>query len=305
MARNIVKAKLDIIFKKLFTDKDNGYILKCFISDILEIPFDEITKIEIMNTEVPPIDIDGKFSRLDLKLTVNNSLVNVEVQISDRGDFPERTLYYWAKTYGNQLKSGEEYAELMQTISVNIVNFSVFDTADYYSKYTMADLEHNRILTDKCSLHFFELRKINKNKSNKSRKELWMQLIDAESEEELEMLTNTGVPGIAEGVVAIKKMSADEKTRAIAEWREDRLREERSALGNAVRIGEERGRQQGMKQGMKQGIRQGIKQGREQGASEMRKKMVIKLIAAGMSDEEIKAIAEIGDGELKDIKNSN
>ena len=128
-----------------------------------------------------------------------------------------------------------------------------------------------------------------------------MQLIDAESEEELEMLTNTGVPGIAEGVVAIKKMSADEKTRAIAEWREDRLREERSALGNAVRIGEERGRQQGMKQG----IRQGIKQGREQGASEMRKKMVIKLIAAGMSDEEIKAIAEIGDGELKDIKNSN
>lgn len=136
-----------------------------------------------------------------------------------------------------------------------------------------------------------------------------MQLIDAESEEELEMLTNTGVPGIAEGVVAIKKMSADEKTRAIAEWREDRLREERSALGNAVRIGEERGRQQGMKQGIRQGIKQGreqgIKQGREQGASEMRKKMVIKLIAAGMSDEEIKAIAEIGYGELKDIKNSN
>lgn len=38
MGRNIVKAKLDIIFKRLFADERNSDILHAFISDILDIP---------------------------------------------------------------------------------------------------------------------------------------------------------------------------------------------------------------------------------------------------------------------------
>ena len=33
MARNIVKAKLDIIFKKLFTDEGNQHLLQAYLSD--------------------------------------------------------------------------------------------------------------------------------------------------------------------------------------------------------------------------------------------------------------------------------
>ena len=35
MARNIVKAKLDVVFKKLFMDEGNQHILQAFLSDIL------------------------------------------------------------------------------------------------------------------------------------------------------------------------------------------------------------------------------------------------------------------------------
>lgn len=44
---DIVKAKLDVIFKKLFTSDDE--VLRCFLADILDIPKNEITQINIEN----------------------------------------------------------------------------------------------------------------------------------------------------------------------------------------------------------------------------------------------------------------
>ena len=41
MARNIVKAKLDIIFKKLFTDDGDNELLIGLLDAILELPEDE------------------------------------------------------------------------------------------------------------------------------------------------------------------------------------------------------------------------------------------------------------------------
>lgn len=42
MGRNIVKAKLDIIFKTMFTKSENEDILHSFLSTMLELPYDSI-----------------------------------------------------------------------------------------------------------------------------------------------------------------------------------------------------------------------------------------------------------------------
>ena len=49
-SRNIVKAKLDIIFKKLFSDKNNEDLLHDFLSSLLEIPYDDIKHIVVENS---------------------------------------------------------------------------------------------------------------------------------------------------------------------------------------------------------------------------------------------------------------
>ncbi len=106
------------------------------------------------------------------------------------------------------------------------------------------DARHDR-LTDKCAIHFFELKKINKEKPNtEDRKELWMQLIDAESEEEFNMLANTNIEPIKKAVVAIKEMDADEEIREKAFQRETALRDRASALRFA--------RDEGIKEGIKE-----------------------------------------------------
>lgn len=93
---------------------------------MLNIPTESITEIVVNNPEMPPESITGKFSRLDLSLTVDNRLVNVEIQVKNDVDYRDRTLFYWAKLYTSELKSGEDYSELKQTITINIINFICF-----------------------------------------------------------------------------------------------------------------------------------------------------------------------------------
>lgn len=262
MGRNIVKAKLDVIFKRLFADEDNLDLLHDFLSSLLEIPHDSITNIVVQNPEIMPESISGKFSRMDLKLTVNDSLVNVEMQIKDEPDFRDRVLFYWAKLYSGDLKSGDEYGDLRQSISINIMNFNMFDCPEYHSVFKIEETTRHEILSDKCAIHFFELKKINRKKADKNnRMELWLQLVNAESEEELDMLQNTNVPEIKKAVRVIHRMSDDEKLRELAEMREKALHVEATALGHAKREGIDIGIGIGIKQGINQGIQQGIKQG--------------------------------------------
>ena len=73
-----------------------------------------------------------------------------------------------------------------------------------------------------------------------------MQLIDAESEEEFEMLAKTDIEPIKKAVVAIKEMDADEKIRELAFQRETALRDRASALRfsreEGIKEGEVKGR---------------------------------------------------------------
>ena len=291
MSRNIVKAKLDIIFKKLFADAKNEDILRAFISDILDIPYDSINRIEITNPELVPESIDEKFSRMDVKLTVNNKLVNIEIQINNEGFFEDRATYHWARLFTSDLKSGEDYGQIKQCIAINIINFNMFDCSEYHSSFSIReDVRHDK-LTDKCAIHFFELKKINKEPNPRDRKELWMQLINAENEEELDMLNNTNVPAIQRAVVVIKDMSADERIREAAWQRETMLHDKATALRFARDSGYTEGRSEGMAEGMKKGRSEGIAEGMEKGREEGRSEG----IAEGMEKGETKAKAALAD----------
>ena len=80
-----------------------------------------------------------------------------------------------------------------------------------------------------------------------------MQLINAENEEELDMLNNTNVPAIQRAVVVIKDMSADERIREAAIRRETMLHDKATALRFARDSGYTEGRSEGIAEGIEQG----------------------------------------------------
>ncbi len=268
MARDVVSAKLDVIFKKIFTE--NKDMLHEFLADVLEIPSESIKDIVITNPELPPETTDGKFSRLDLNLKVDNSLMNVEIQVKGDNDYRDRTLFYWAKLYTSELKSGETYGQLKKTVTINIINFNMFDGNDYHTEVVTAIKGTDQIFSDKFNMHFFELKKVGKKVNPNNRKELWMQFLNADSEEDFEMLKQTNVPIMNKAVNVIYDLSEDTRIREMARIREKALHDEASALANAKK--------------------EGRVEGRAEGKAEAEADIIAKMKAYGMTEEQIKAI---------------
>ncbi len=266
MGRDVVSAKLDVIFKKLFTENED--LLHSFVASMLDIPSESIKKITISNPELSPETVASKFSRLDLSLNVDDRLVNVEIQVKIDNDYRDRTLFYWAKLYASELKSGEYYGTLKQTITINIINFNMFEGNDYHTEVAAIIKGSNEIFSDKFSMHFFELKKLSKHP--KTSREQWLQFINADSEEDFEMVEATSMPIIQKAVKIIYDMSEDTKTREIARLREKALHDEASL--------------------MRQAQEKGIAIGEKRGRAEERNSIIAKMKASGMSEEQINDI---------------
>ena len=284
MARNIVSAKLDIIFKKIFTE--NKDMLHSFVASMLDIPPESITDIVVTNPEMPPETMTGKFSRLDLSLKVDDKLVNVEIQVKNDADYRDRTLFYWAKLYSSELKSGEDYSELKQTITINIINFNMFAGENYHNEIAAVIKETGEVFSDKFSIHFFELKKVGKKPNPDSSRELWLQFINADNEEALDMLSQTNVPIMKKAVNVIYDMSEDTKIREIARLREKAMHDEASALKHAKAEGMAKGIAKGMAKGRAEGMAKGLTKGVEK----EREATIRMLKANGFSDEQINAM---------------
>ena len=291
----IVKLKLDVIFKRVFGDANNEDIIAAMISALLEIPRGDIRKIEIQNVELPPEELEGKFSRLDLKLNVDDQIVNVEMQVNYEPDFRERTLFYWSKIYGSDLKAGHSYGELKQTYCVNIINFNIFDCEDYHSDFVVMEKNRHEILCDKLSIHFFELKKIDNVRKNQAMED-WLHLINAETEEELMAIQQTTtIPEVKKTIVMLRHLSADEKVRQEAYYREKRMHDEDNAIIGSRREGFREGKAAGLAEGeakgraegRAEGEAKGLVKGRAEGEQTMRTRLMEKWRAMGMTEEEI------------------
>ena len=109
----------DLLFKKMFVDHPG--LLKDLVSRLMGISLESIGEFSVTNAEIPPEALGLKHCRLDVNMKVGGRRVALEVQAEDRGDFPERTLYYWAKDYASALASGRGYLELPQTSILCII----------------------------------------------------------------------------------------------------------------------------------------------------------------------------------------
>ena len=265
----IIKLKLDVIFKAMFGREGSESVLSDFLSRLLEIPRESIQRIIMDNVELMPDNYADKFCRVDLKMQVDERLINIELQINNEESFRERTLYYWSRIYGSELKSGEDYSNLKETICINIVNFNLFDCDTFHSHFKIMEKSRHEVLTDKFGIHFFELKKIGKRPNKDNPMELLLQLINAETEEELVMLENTNVKEINNAIFILRELNADENMRRIAEMREKALHDEATAMNAAEK--------RGMEKGLEKGRAEVVEKMRESGMTEEQIKSILKL----------------------------
>lgn len=229
-----VTPKLDLVFKKIFGDVRNTDILADFLATVLGIKTSEITDIEILDNEIIPDILLSKFSRLDLRITINKATsINIEIQVLNYGNYKERTLFYWAKMYTGELQKNEDYLNLKNAIAINIIDFNIFDCEEYHSTFKIFEEHRKELLTDKFRIDFLELRKAKECKERDSmtnKKQMWMDFLNtnADDEKTLERLSSES-PIMKKAVAVLRQMSVDEKELYEIEQREKAVRDEISA----------------------------------------------------------------------------
>jgi predicted transposase/invertase (TIGR01784 family) len=227
--------KNDTLFKMVFVKFPN--LLKRLVSIILAIRFENIEEFIITNPEMPPDVIGDKFCRLDILMKVDGQQVDLEIQVSNEGDYPERSLYYWARAYSSALGEGEEYRRLPRTIIISIVAFNLFDCAGFHSVFQVLEVKRFAALTDKLCLHYLELMKLPEVNDAEDELKLWLTLFNAETEEELAKIEKMGVPVMNQAIGAYRQVVATEEFKEIERLRSRARHNEASALGNARREG--------------------------------------------------------------------
>ena len=247
MERRLLNPKIDFVFKKIFGSEKHPGVLISFLNAVLK-PKNNITDVEIKNTDIDKSYIEDKFSRLDVKaVTSKNEIINIEIQLKNEYNMIQRSLYYWSKLYEEQLSEGDRYDKLCRTICINILDFKYLKNDRFHNGYRLKEIETNEELTDLEEIHFIEipkLKKINSEKDIVDVLEGWVEFLrDPESEvvRKLEMTNKE----IREAKDELYRLSMDEKERALYFIREKSIRDEISALANA----EEKGMERGIKKG--------------------------------------------------------
>lgn len=236
----IVKPKIDVVFKKLFGSKENIHILKAFIACVLGIEKNRITDITIESSELIPEFADEKFGRVDIKCTIDNFItVNAELQALCYPDYKDRTLYYWSRLFTLGLKKGKKYGTLPQTVCINILGYNLFTDKSYHSLFKIKEENRNEILTDKFTVHFYELGKLPEKTDENADDPIlqWLWLINAETKEELEMLANSNIPEIRDAVTVVKYFSKDEQMQWNAFQHEMAILDHAAELDAAIESG--------------------------------------------------------------------
>ena len=230
--------KSDVLFKMLFVKYPD--LLKRLVAVLLAIPLDSIKEFQTINTEMPPEEIGKKFCRLDINMIVDDKRVNIEIQIEDEGNYPERSMFHWAKMFASALPSGNNYSLLPKTIVISILGFNQFDCTEVHSEFAPMEINRHEILSDKQRYHFFELPKLPDVDSinTNSEKDLWLALFNAETEEELEKLVSNGGEVMSQAVEAYRGITATEEFKYYEILRARTKHDEAQAIHSAEMRGE-------------------------------------------------------------------
>ena len=183
----IMKPKIDFAFKELMTDE---MVRKGFLAAFLKLNPDDIKETSLLNTNLRREHEDDKQGILDVRVALNgNTEIDVEINLTKLDVWANRSLFYLAKMYTEQIKPGDPYVKLKKCVSISILDFRLFENElDFYSCFHIREDNRHFLYTDKMEFHVIELPKLPEELKEGDNILAWAKFINAEHREEFEML---------------------------------------------------------------------------------------------------------------------
>jgi predicted transposase/invertase (TIGR01784 family) len=245
-SHTLLDPKNDYVFKKLFVGAPA--LLAALINAVRpnERP---VTVIEVLNPNITPEDLAGKFIVLDILVEDDRGLLyNIEMQVRRYKAYSARSTYYLAHALIGQLGGGQDYHLLKGVIGIHLLDYELFNGPEQQTQavwcFEMRDrLQPDVKLGDELQLNIIEMRKADRLKL--ASHELADLLTFFEHwQEETTMNQMTSAP-IQQAMAQLRALSADTATRQTA-WNRERALISEITERRAER---EEGRQEGRQEG--------------------------------------------------------
>lgn len=218
----------DYLFRALL--QRSNKTLRGLIGALLHLEPEQIQSAVITNPIELGAYIDEKTFLLDVKVILNNNIViNLEMQVVNEHNWPERSLSYVCRAFDN-LNSGEAYHQVKPVIHIGLLDFTLFpEHPEFYATYQLLNIKNHTVYSDKLRLSVLDLTQIALATEEDKRYHIdrWAALFKAATWEELKMYAQKD-EYIQEASSTIYQLSQDESVRLQCEAREDYYRRQRS-----------------------------------------------------------------------------
>ena len=237
----IYNLKNDIIFQAFFARKGNEQFLIDFLNALLKMDIKSIEIREEVNLE--RLSKEEKGGRLDLQARLGDgTIVSIEMQMKDEGNFKERTTMYAGKVESREVEKGTKYEDISQIIMINILGFNMLDVEDYISETAIVLDKHRdyEVLTG-IKWYFIELPKFREAKPDMNEKvNQWLAFIDDNNKELVDMAEDKNET-LKKARIEMNYLTGDAEVRRLAELREKWEMDRINAISYATKVGKEEG----------------------------------------------------------------
>ena len=158
--------KYDKAFKEIMMKKENFFILKKVLENILEIEVKEI-ELRPLNLNTNNIYVKGK--ETDLLILTNQGKIEIEVNTHYEDYVRVRNFCYITNIYQNEITEGSKYSEEIKMIQINL-NYGVKDK-EYKRIYKMRDEEGKEYIKN-CIIYEINMDKYKEILYNKNKEEI-------------------------------------------------------------------------------------------------------------------------------------
>ena len=217
----------DYMFRVILQKHKN--VLRSVVCACLKLKAEEVQDIVVQNPIELGEAIDDKTFIWDIHVLLNNNMIiNLEMQVLDLKDWPERSLSYLARSYDNVVK-GDEYINVKPVYHIGFLNYTLFpEYPEFFAKYRMMNIKNHNVYTTKFNLYVVDLTKIELATQEDVDTGLvyWTQVFKAKTWEELRQMAERNQE-LQEATEALYVYNQDEIVKEKCRARQDYYNHER------------------------------------------------------------------------------
>jgi predicted transposase/invertase (TIGR01784 family) len=264
----------NFFFFKVMGEKGDEVQLLGFINAVLHRTGENrFNSVEILENKTFTAEVAGdKSSILDIRAILQDSTrTNIEVQLRNQHNMDRRSLFYWSREYARSLEEGQDYRELPNVLSINIVNYNFPPVREVHTCFHLREDRHrDYVLTEALEIHFLNMVQYRKQWKGKLDDPLsrWLAWFNMDKKKELAeeaVKMDTAIQAANDRMVYV---TGDKEAIRAYEMHQMALSDYTSQMNYARDVAMKRGMRKGMKKGIKEGRAIGRAVGRAEGHAE-------------------------------------